>query len=182
MAGRGTLSSIDMLPEEAAEDVTWAVQELAVRRLTQEEIREAFNTRLAAKGIDPISRSAFHRKAMRLAAVQRRMSESRALFEGLAPQFTADKVDDSNVILGELIKTLIQELLVDDTARDPKGAMELASAYQKTVSAMKISSERRAKLEAELAAKTVAAIDVVAKERGFTTETTEHIKSKILGL
>ncbi len=180
--GRGRLSSIDLLPDEAAEDVTWAVSQLALRKETQEEIREQLNERLEAKGIEGISRSAFNRKAIRMAAVQRRLSESRALFEGIAPQFTAEAVDDSNIILGELIKTLIQELLVDDAVRDPKGTMELARAYQSTIGAMKISSERRAKLQAEMAAKTAKAVDAVAQEKGFTAETAEAIKAKILGV
>lgn len=182
MSGRGHLSSIDKLPDEAAEDVTWAVGQLALRKETQEDIREQLNKRLAAKNIDPISRSAFNRRAIRLSAVQNRLAESRALFEGIAPQFTAERVDDSNIILGELIKTLIQELLVDDTARNPKGAMELASAYGKTVSAMNVSSQRRAQLQAEMAAKASKAVDLVAKEKGMSRDMVEAIKSRVLGV
>lgn len=159
MVGRGRLSSIDLLPEDAADDITWAVQQLAARQRTQADILFELNDRLEAKGLDGISSSAFNRRAIKLAAAQRRLSESRALFEGLAPQFTADNVDDSNIVLGELIKSLIQEIIVEDAARDTKSAMELARAYQATIGAMKVSSERRAKLQAEMAAKASRAIE-----------------------
>lgn len=182
MAGRGRLSSIDLLPEEAEDDIVWACQELAARTRTQEDIRFELNDRLEVKGIEGISKSAFNRKAMRLAAAQRRMAESRAMFEGLAPQFSPDNVDKSNVVLGELIKTLIQELLLSDTVTDPKGAMELARAYQSTIGAMKVSSDRRQKLEAELSKRTEQAIDAVAKERGMGAETIEAIKTRVLGI
>lgn len=182
MAGRGRLSSLDLLPDEAQDDLVWAIQQLAERKRTQEDIRFEFNDRLEAKGIEGVSRSAFHRKALRLASAQRRLAESRALFQGLAPQFTADTVDESNIVLGEMIKTLIQELLVEESVRDPKGTLELSRAYQSTVSAMKVSSERRQKLLEEMRATTAKAIDAVAGERGMTADTVAAIKRKILGV
>ena len=162
MAGRGRLGSIDLLPEEAADDVTWAVQQLAARNRTQEDIRFEFNDRLEAKGIEGISASAFNRRAVKLAAAQNRLAESRAVFEGLAPQFTAENVDDSNIVLGELIKSMIQEVIAEDEQRDTKNVMELARAYQSTIGAMKVSSERRAKLQAEMREKVAKATDAAA--------------------
>lgn len=185
MAGRGRLSSIDLLPEEAADDVAWAVQQLAARSRTQEDIRFELNDRLEAKGIEGISASAFNRRAVKIAAAQRRLSESRALFEGLAPQFTAEAVDESNIVLGELIKTLIQEVLIEERAPDSKAVMELARAYQATIGAMKVSTERRAKLQAETDAKlraAAAAIEADAIERGFSGKTVDDIKRRILGI
>lgn len=181
MAGRGRLSSIDLLPEEAADDIVWACQQLAERKRTQADILFDLNDRLEAKGLDAVSRSAFNRRALMLAAAQRRMQEARAMFEGLSSQFTAGDVDSNTIVLGEYLKTLIVELLGDEQ-RTPKQAMELATAFRSTVAAQKISSERRAKLEAEINAKTAKAVDVVAKARGLTAETAEEIKAKILGI
>lgn len=160
MAGRGRLSSIDMLPDEAADDIVWACEQLYERQRTQADILFDLNDRLEAKGLEPVSKSAFNRKAMRLAAAQRRMQEARAMFEGLSNQFTAKDVDDNTVILGEFIKTLIVEL-VDDSAgrKGPKEAMELARAYQATVSAQKMSTDRRQKVEAEARSKLVQAAE-----------------------
>ncbi len=137
------LSSIDHLPEECEDDIVWAMQELAARRRTQADILFEFNDRLAVKGAGPISRSAFSRHSVRLSAAQRRIAEGRAMFAGLRDQFDAGDVDENTVILGEFIKTAIQEVLVDSDALSPKAAMELARAYASTVSAQKASAERR---------------------------------------
>lgn len=160
MQGRGRVSSIDRLPEDAADDVVWACEQLYQRSRDQQDILAEFNERLAAKGLGPISRSAFGRQATRLAAAQRRMRESRAMFEGLSSEFTAASVDENTIILGEFIKTLITEL-VDDSAgrKSPKEAMELARAFHATVSAQKVSAERRMKIEAEAKAKMLKAVD-----------------------
>lgn len=183
MSGRGRLSSIDLLPEEAGDDVVWACQELYARARPIGDIHIEFNERLAAKGIDPISRTAFYNKSLRLAAAQRRMRESRAMFEGLANEFTAENVDDNTIVLGEFIKTLIQEL-VDDAAgrKDPKQAMELARAYQATVSAQKISTDRRLKIQKEFAEKTAEAVEAVAAKEGISEAGVQEILSKVLNV
>jgi Skp family chaperone for outer membrane proteins len=183
MAGRGRLSSIDLLPDEAQDDIVWACQQLYSRTRSQEDIRFELNDRLEAKGLEPISRSAFNRKAMRLAAAQRRMQDARAMFEGLSEQFTAEDVDQNTVIIGEFIKTLIVELVGDESGeKTPKEAMELARAFQATVAAQKISTERRQKIEADFAAKAGKAIEEVAKAKGLTADTVEAIRSKVLGV
>lgn len=146
--GRGRLSSIDLLPAEAEEDKIWALGELAKPDRKQADILFELNERLEAKGIDGISSSAFNRKAMRVAVATRRMREGRALFEGISSQFTAENVDEQTIVLGEFIKTLIIEILVDrEGATTPTDAMEIARAFQATVSAQKISTDRRQKIE-----------------------------------
>lgn len=160
MAERRRLSSIDQLPEEAADDIVWATQELAARKRTQADILFDLNDRLEAKGIDGISRSAFSRYSVSKAAAQRRMMEARAMFDGVASQFDAKDVDQNTVVLGEFIKTLIVELVSDaGGAKGPKEAMELARAFQATVAAQKISTDRRQKLEAEMKASLVKATE-----------------------
>ncbi|WP_437871307.1 phage protein Gp27 family protein [Methylorubrum extorquens] len=150
MAERRSLSSIDMLPEEAADDIVWATQQLAARSRTQSDILFELNDRLEAKGIEGISKSAFSRYSVTKAAAQRRMMEARAMFDGVSSQFNATDVDENTVVLGEFIKTLIIELVSDaGGVKGPKEAMELARAFQATVAAQKISTDRRTKLEAQ---------------------------------
>ena len=62
--GRGRLSSIDLLPEEAEEDVVWALEQLRARNLPQTVILAEFNERLADKGIEAISKSSWSRYAV----------------------------------------------------------------------------------------------------------------------
>ncbi|MFC5553633.1 phage protein Gp27 family protein [Methylobacterium iners] len=181
--GRGRLSSMDLVPEEAQEDIIWAVGELNKRERTASEILFELNDRLDAKGIDPISKSAFNRKSVKLAAMSNRLNEARYIFQGLAPQFTAEKVDEHTMVLGEFIKLLIFELVqADGGAVGSKGAMELARAHLAVIQGQKISSERRLALQREFAAGAEKAIDTVAKEKGLSGETVRGIKEKILGL
>ena len=141
--GRGRLSSIDQLPEEAQEDVIWAVGELNRRQRTQADILFELNDRLGAKGVDPISKSAFNRSSMRLAAMSSRLNEARRIFEGLAPQFTPERVDENTIALGEFIKLLVFELAQNEgETLGTKGAMELARAHLAVIQGQKISTER----------------------------------------
>ncbi|KMO32490.1 phage protein Gp27 family protein [Methylobacterium aquaticum] len=160
MAERRRLSSIDLLPEEAGDDIAWATQQLAMRSRTQADILFELNDRLEAKGLDGISKSAFSRYSVTKAAAQRRMQEARAMFEGVASQFTASDVDENTIVLGEFIKTLIIDL-VNTGGGDlgTKGTMELARAFQATVSAQKISADRRRQIEADAKAKLMKAAE-----------------------
>lgn len=181
--GRGRLNSIDLLPVEAADDVLWANQELYTRQRPISDIFAAFNERLEAKGIEPISRTAFYNRSLKIAAAQTRMREAREMFAGLSSEFTAENVDENTIILGEYLKTLIQEL-VDDSAgrKTPKDAMELARAYQATVSAQKISTNRRQMLQAEFASKTEDAVREVGKKQGWSQDTVNQALAGILGV
>lgn len=181
--GRGRLSSMDLLPEEAQEDVLWAVGELNKREKTIDAILFEFNDRLAAKDIDPISRSAFHRKSLKLAAMSNRLNEARHIFQGLAPQFTAEKVDEHTVVLGEFIKLLIFELAqAEGGDLGTKGAMELARAHLAVIQGQKISSDRRAKLEADFKKDAAAAIEKVTKTRGVSAEVAEDLRRQLFNV
>ncbi len=182
-AGRGRLSSIDVLPDGAEDDIAWAMAQLNERKRTQADILFELNDRLSAKGIEGISKSAFNRKAVRVAHASRRLSESRALFEGLAPQFTAARVDETNLVIGELIKVLIAEMLDADASEfSPKGAMELASAYKAAIQGQKLSTERRAKAVKEFEDKARDGVEKVALKMGLSAETRDRLKAEILGI
>ena len=178
--GRGRLSSLDLAPEEAQDDIFWAMGELNQRARTQADILSELNGRLADKGCPLISKSAFNRKAMRVAAAAARLSERRALFEGLAPQFTAERMDEANVVIGELIKTLITEMLDADAGSfTPKGAMELARALKHSVEAQTISSEAKRRALDAASRQVGAAVDKVAREKGITAETRARIMEQL---
>lgn len=184
MAGtKNRLSSIDLVPEEAQDDIVWAIGELNQRQRTQQDILFELNDRLGTKGVDPISSSAFNRKALKLRAVQIRLDEARHIFTGIADQFTPEKVDKNNIVLGEFIKMLVFELTqADASERSPKEAMELARAYHDTVKGQAMSAVRRGKLEEEYRNKTAAAIGAVAKKAGLSKERVEELRDDFLNL
>ena len=182
-AGRGRLSSLELLPEEAQEDVTWARVELARTDRTQADILHDFNGRLIDKGIEPVSKSAFNRASIKLAAMSRRLTEARAVFEGLAPQFTAETVDEQTVVLGEMIKLLIFDLVQNDgDTLSPKGAMELANAHLAVIRSQTVSAERRRKLEADFVEKAGKAVDQVAKAKGLSDDMRRDLRAELFGV
>ncbi|HQS08731.1 MAG: hypothetical protein B7Y12_02120 [Rhizobiales bacterium 24-66-13] len=186
-SGRGRLGFWDTLPEWADEARIWAYGELAARTLLQTEILDGVNERLraaaAAEGITediPVaSKSSLNRLSMRRAAAIRKMAEARSMYEGLASQFDHENTDESAVVLGEFLKTLVLDLTESGTVTDTKGAMELARAYQSIISGMKISADRRRQLEADFKARAEAAVEKVAKIQGGTPESIAALKAAI---
>lgn len=160
--GRGRLSSLDLLPEEAQDDLVWALGELNQRTRTQADILFELNDRLEAKGIDPISRSAFNRRATRLARRTAQLEERRYVYAGIAERLTPEEVSKSDLVLGEFLKVLIDELL-DGSELTSKSAMELARAYKETVLAQRHSAAERRKAEDEAKKKINSAISNVEK-------------------
>lgn len=181
--GRGRLSSLDLLPEEAQDDLIWACQQLAERQRTQADILFEFNDRLAVKGIEPVSKSAFNRKAIRIAAATRRQRETREIFSALSGDIDPARIDEHSIVLGEFLKTLIFELLQPGSAEhDADSAMKLSRGFKEIMVGQKISADRRAAEEKRATEKAVAAIEAVGKAKGLTTETVEAIKRDVLGI
>lgn len=158
--GRGRLSSLDLLPEEAQDDLVWALGELNQRQRTQADILFELNDRLEVKGIEPISRSAFNRRATRLARRTAQLEERRYVYAGIAERLTPEEVSKSDLVLGEFLKVLIDELL-DGSELTSKSAMELARAYKETVLAQRHSAAERRKAEEEAKKKIGKAIDQI---------------------
>lgn len=187
-SGRGRLSSIELLPQEAEPIVAWALGELRERNHTQQDILDEFNKRLRQLAADlgselePISSSAFNRYAIRLAATARRLEETREIAATITKRLGPDQADDLTVLAAETIKVLVFELLENSKNLDTKGAMELARALQSAVSAQNVSSERRLRIEKETAANAAKAVDTVAKREGLSPETVDKIKRRILGI
>ena len=179
----GRLSSIDLVPEHAQDDIVWAIGELNQRLRTQQDILGELNSRLVDKGAEPISSSAFNRKALKLRAAQIRLAEARHIFTGIADQFTPEKVDENSIVLGEFIKMLVFELAQADTAtQSTKGAMELARAFHDTIKGQAMSATRRSKLDEEFKKKTAGALATVATKAGLSKERVAELTSDFLAL
>ncbi len=162
MAERRVLSSLDLLPEECQDDVAWALCQLNQRSRTQVDILADLNRRLAEKGQGPLSRSAFSRRNVRLKRRRDRLEERSAIYAGIVEQLQPDKVGDADLVLGELIKTLIDDLL--DEAKTTKQAQELAAAYKNVVTGQQVSADRRATENRRAAEKLDRTVEKVAEE------------------
>ncbi|MEE9926472.1 MULTISPECIES: phage protein Gp27 family protein [Brucella] len=171
--GRSRLDSLELLPEDAQDDVVWAISQLNERRRSQADILFELNDRLEVKGIGPISKSAFNRKAMRLSRRASQLEERRYIYAGIAEKLTPEEISKSDIVLGEFLKTLIDELL-DGDGLNSKNAMELARAYKETVVAQRHSAEHRRKAEEEATAK-------LAKAVGDATDAVEKAGRKVDG-
>ncbi len=181
MATRGRLSSIDLLPPEAEEDVVWAFGQLRARKMTQEDIREAFNLRLKMKGLEAISASAFNRAAVRTARMSHRLGEVREMASALATKFEDGGDEDLTLLLSETLKTLVFEMLENagNLKASPLTAemmANFATALHRAEGAKKISADTRKIIDRDFRKKAEAAIDKVAKVKGITAEMREDFK------
>ena len=186
-AGRGRLSSIDLLPEECRPDVAWANQELARNERPAQDIWTELNERLAAHG-HSVSRSAFGRHSVRLADTTARLAETDRIVQAMGERMAGRSSDDLTIMVGELGKTLVFEILQGAGAGgvSPKGAMELAAALKSFNAAQATSSKRRAELEREAEARIEEAveevIEKVAAEPGLSADAVDQIRRDVLGI
>lgn len=193
MAGRGRLSSIEMLGEDYEDIVFWAGAELRKREHLQVDILEEFNKRLAARAdeigetFEPISKSAFGRYSLRLAGIARRLEHTREISKVLTDRLAPGETDQVTIALGELIKSAVFEAVGEaGDAGVPLMDLKFAGdALKSVVASQKASSELRAKQEAAIAARLEKAAETassVAKAKGMSAETAEAIKASILGI
>lgn len=163
--GRGRLSSIELLPEHADEAVRWAMDALASREFTQTLILERFNEMLADLDppVGPISSSAFNRFSMRFAAQARRLSEAREMAATLAERLDDMPEGDVGLMLGETIKALINDVLLDGmiSGESPsmKNLLAAAEAVQRLEAARKSNIEAGEKARRAVMKKAVEAIE-----------------------
>jgi hypothetical protein len=193
-AGRGRLSSIDLLPDWAEPAVVAALAKLRDNNLPQIEIHEQFNAELralafAAGVADPpqISASAFNRKTMRLAAHGRRLAEAREIATALASKFEQGGDEDLTLLTAETIKTIVFEMLENAgrLSAAPASAEMMANfalALKSAEQAKKVTADTRIVIEKNFRKQAEGAIDKVGKERGLSAETVAGIKASILNL
>lgn len=182
--GRGRLSSIDLLPEAAEEDVVWALEQLRANKLPQNVILEEFNERLADKGIAAVSKSAFNRFAVRKAIMFRKIDDVQRISGELVTSLGTDGPDQVTVTVAEMIKVMAFQLL-EEGELDTKELMELSRAVSSAVSAQRGSEEHRQQLERRYAKKLEAAADKaeeMAKEAGLGSERIAAIRKGVLGI
>lgn len=184
---RGRLSSLDLLPIEAEEDVAWAFAQLRGRKATQEDIREGLNLRLTLKGIATISSSAFNRAAVRTARMAHRLGEVREMATALASKFEDGGDEDLTLMVSETLKTLIFEMLENagNLKASPMTAemmANFATALSSAERAKKISADTRKMIERDFAKKADAAIESVSTTKGLTPEIKEAFRRELFGV
>ncbi|MGR4892269.1 phage protein Gp27 family protein [Sphingopyxis sp. LARHCG72] len=175
--GRGRLSSIDMLPEEAEPDILWALEQLRERSTPAKMILVEFNARLADRGLAPVSKSAWGRWSIRKAIQFRRLDEARHIASELVPSLGTDGPDHVTMMIAEMVKVSALELLEGGDVSS-KGLMELSRAVSSAVAAQKVSAENRRKLEVEVEqrlAKAAAAVAEVGTAAGVGPDTLKKI-------
>ena len=177
------MSSIDLLPEEAEDDIVWALEQLRERTMVQTAILAEFNKRLADRGIGSVSKSAFSRWSIRKAIQFRRLDEVRAITSDVVSGLGTDGADEVTVAVAEMLKAAIYESL--EEKRDPKALMELSRALGAAVSAQRTSAEHRRRLEEQVNAKIEAAADragELAHEAGLSGERVSQLRRDVLGV
>lgn len=184
--GRGRLSRLDMLPEAAQPDLVWLNGELRDGARPQNELRDVFNARLAAHGIDPISVGSFSRYSVRKAMQFRDMDETLRMSSELVDVLGADSTDKITIALAEMIKvTAVKLLEAEGQKMAAKDLMELGRAIQSVTGAQKQSAEYRRTLEREFAEKldeAAADVEQIGKASGITSETMQKITNRLKGI
>lgn len=179
--GRGRLSYLDLLPEEADGDIAWALDELRQNKRLQKDIREELNSKLADRGLAPVSIGAFSRYSTRKTVQFRKLDESRRMSAELIKTLGTEGPDDLTVLVAEMIKSVSLQIL-ENGSLGSKDVMELAKAMQSAVSAQRMSTDHRAKQEKAVAAKVDEAISVIAGEAGISKSKIAQMKKDLLGL
>ena len=175
--GRGRLSSIDLLPEEAEPDIVWASEQLRERSMPSKMILAEFNARLADRGLAPVKKSAWGRWSIRKAIQFRKLDETRQIASELVPTLGTDGPDHVTMLIAEMVKVAAFQLL-EGSEVSSKGLMELSRAVATAVGAQRNSAEHRRQLQAEVDAKLKKVAEAVAEvgaKAGTSAETMQKI-------
>lgn len=180
--GRGRLSSIEMLPEEAQESVNWAATAIEERKLPLNEILAEFNRRLVGLGLEPVSKSAFSRYAVRQAILYREIEEGRRTTAELIEKLDLKGDTPIDVAFAEMLK-------VSALARvrpgqiDEDGLLALARVIKILAETEKISdaNRERKRQREEDEKKKAEAVSQDARRSGVSAETLTEI-NRLLGV
>lgn len=181
--GRGRLSSIDLLPDDAEAEIIWALEELRERKQPQIAILDEFNARLADRGIGKVSKSAFSRWSIRKALQFRRLDEVRAITGDMVTGLGTDGSEEVTIAAAEMLKVAIFETL--EGQNDAKSLQALARALNAAVAAQKGSADHRKKLEEREQAKVTQVVDravEAAREAGLGADVVAQIRRDVLGV
>jgi Protein of unknown function (DUF3486) len=205
MSGRGRLSSIELLGEDYDDIVMWAAGELRERTQLQIDILGEFNRRLEARAhevgdaFEPVSKSAFGRYSMRLARIARRLQYTREISRVLTERLQPGDTDNVTIALADAIKSAVFEA-IGEAGEGGSSLMDLkfaGDALKNAVTAEKYSTERRARLEAEIAAKAeeqtrkaaaalaeqaAEAVAKAANEAGLSADRIAQLRRDFLGI
>ncbi len=184
--GRGRLSSLDLLPPEAEEDVIWAYGELRGRKKTQEDILASLNLRLAVRGLPPISKSAFSRAAVRTARLAHRLGEVREIAGVMAQKFEDGGDEHLTLMLSETIKTAVFEMLENAGRLKADGLsaemmMNFSRALKFSEEAKKTAADTRKIIEKDFRAKAEEAVENVSKLKGISEEAKAELRAMLFG-
>ena len=187
-ARRGRLSSIDLLPDEAAPCVSAAQAALGERKRSQEDIRAALNRCLAELGLPPISRSAFNRKALSIAAVGQQLTQAREVAAIMAEKMDNLPEGDVGLLLIEALKTMIYDVVMREALPDdgePSGLAMLskaADAVMRLERARKTNAETRRLALRDFADQASEVLERAGRETGLSAETVELLRNEVLGV
>lgn len=182
--GRGRLSKIDLLPDEARPFVVTAIEALKVRERTQEAIREEMNLGLLSLGLDPISKSSFNRHALQVAAFGRQLQQAREVAAIMAEKLDETPQGDVGLLLNETIKTLVYDVIMEASLDDESASIAMlkaaSDALMRLERARKLSVDTRSKIEKEFVKKASNAIDE-AVETGAIDKQAANAARQIMG-
>ena len=175
-----------MLPEHAEAAVARALAQLAERQLTQVEILSALNAELAA--LDPpvgaISASAFNRFSLRFSAQARRLREAREAAAAIAERMEDMPEGDVGLMVGETIKALLNDLMLDRVVDGGSLSMAdlraAAETVQRLESARKTSHDVQARARDHVMRRAAQAVETAVAEGRIEPEAARRAR-EIMG-
>jgi hypothetical protein len=192
--GRGRLSSIDILPDWAAPAILNALHALKVNKLTQLEILDQLNAELRTLGFQEgelsppqVSRSAFNRKSMRIAAIGQRLADTREIAAVLAARFEDGGDEDLTLLASETIKTIVFEMMenagdIPASAKSAEMMANFATAIKAAEQAKKVSADTRLVIDKNFRKAAEGAIDAVARQKGLSPDVKKAFMAEVLGV
>ena len=194
--GRGRLSSIELLPEEAEDAISWANTALREKNMPQTEILKQFNAMLADYALGPISKGAFSRYSVRKAIELRKLDATREITNTVLGRFDINDRSQSTIALAEMIKTRIVEMTMnaekvediklDEITQGLNRLSMIARREQQTRLTEKQNEreeeKRRAEREQIERQQTADKVEQIASEAGLGADRIAAIRKGVLGL